>query len=161
MDIVLIEEKEIDLLSQFASEVFIEYYTNLINEKQATYMANLFLSKKTIKELLNNGAIFKMVIDNNNPVGFTEYIKQDNRIFLSKLYVHKDHRHKHIGRLMLNEVIEYAKQDNIDKVYLTVNKYNYNSIDCYKHIGFKIIDAVVNDIGMGYVMDDYIMELDI
>ena len=44
------------------------------------------------------------------------------------------------------------------KIYLTVNKGNTPSYQIYLHLGFKVIDSVVNDIGHGYVMDDYIME---
>lgn len=161
MDIVLVDDSLIDLTSKFASEVFIDYFNDYIGNDQATYMANMFLSNNKIRELINNGAVFKLVKDNGTPVGFTEYLLDGDRVFLSKLYVHKDYRHKGIGKLMLNECIEYAKHNSITKIYLTVNKGNKPTIDVYNHIGFKQIDAVVNDIGHGYVMDDYIMELDI
>ena len=47
---------------------------------------------------------------------------------------------------------------NLPQITLRVNKKNYNTIDIYKHLGFRIKEAVVTDIGGGYVMDDYIME---
>ena len=158
---VLVDSNIINVTSSFAKEVFIDYYNGLIGNKQAEYMANLFLSEEAIDKLINGGAIFKLVMDNDLPIAFTEYIIENDRVFLSKLYVKKDMRNRGIGKMMLNDCISYAKRNNINKIYLTVNKHNTPSFDIYVHEGFKIIDSVVNDIGQGYVMDDYIMELNI
>ena len=47
------------------------------------------------------------------------------------------------------------------KIRLTVNKHNDNSIAAYKKMGFETIDSVKTDIGGGYYMDDFVMELPI
>lgn len=159
MNIILVEEDLVPLTSFFAKDVFIEYYSNLISKQHATYMADMFLSEEAITELIHKGAIFKLVLDNNEPVGFVEYIKENDKVFLSKLYVRKDKRNKGIGKYMLDDCIDYTKNNNLNKIYLTVNKGNTQTIKKYDHLGFKQIDAVVNDIGNGFVMDDYIMEL--
>jgi ribosomal protein S18 acetylase RimI-like enzyme len=41
---------------------------------------------------------------------------------------------------------------------LNVNKYN-PALGFYKKLGFSVISEEVIEIGEGYVMDDYIMEL--
>jgi RimJ/RimL family protein N-acetyltransferase len=46
----------------------------------------------------------------------------------------------------------------LNKIALTVNKNNVNSIKAYEKMGFKNVGSVVQDIGSGYVMDDYKME---
>jgi ribosomal protein S18 acetylase RimI-like enzyme len=38
-----------------------------------------------------------------------------------------------------------------------VNKGNHRAIACYRRHGFVEEASVVNDIGGGYVMDDYVM----
>lgn len=161
MQLITLEKNQIEALSNFAKEVFIDYYQDLIGLDQSLYMTEKFLSEKAIIDLLNENAIFKMIKNQDEILAFIEYLKQDNRIFLSKLYVHKDYRHQGLGKILLDDCIEYGKNNNCNSIYLTVNKYNTNSINIYKHLGFKIIDAVVNDIGNNYVMDDYIMELTI
>jgi ribosomal protein S18 acetylase RimI-like enzyme len=40
---------------------------------------------------------------------------------------------------------------------LAVNKSNRSAISAYLKHGFRVGDAVVKDIGGGFVMDDYIM----
>ena len=144
--------------SAFAKDVFIGYYDDLIGHAQAVYMADLFLSEEAIGKLTIDGAVFRLVKDGDETAGFCEYKKEEGRVFLSKLYVSKHHRGQGIGRMMFEDAVNYAKENGLDKIYLTVNKGNTPSYQIYLHLGFKVIDAVVNDIGNGYVMDDYIME---
>ena len=158
MEILTVNKEMIKETSDFASEVFIDYYIPLIGEKQARYMADLFLSQDAISKLIDEGAVFRLVKDEGNIIGFCEYKKEEGRLFLSKLYARKDQRHKGVGRFMFEDVKAYAKQNSLQKIYLTVNKGNTPSYEIYLHLGFKVIDSVVNDIGQGYVMDDYIME---
>ena len=60
---------------------------------------------------------------------------------------------------MLKRAKEIAEGSS--SVYLTVNKGNDDTIAIYRKWGFEIIDSVVTDIGGGFVMDDYIMSLDL
>jgi RimJ/RimL family protein N-acetyltransferase len=55
----------------------------------------------------------------------------------------------------------YSRERGIPKIRLTVNKYNSNSIKAYDNMGFVSVDSIVQDIGNGYVMDDYVLEKDI
>ncbi|MBQ6560282.1 MAG: GNAT family N-acetyltransferase [Erysipelotrichaceae bacterium] len=160
MELLQIDKNKTGFLSDFASEVFIDYYNDLIGHEQAFYMADLFLSPEAIAKLIDQGAIFKMLMEKEQPTGFTEYIKEEERVFLSKLYVARNERSKGLGRILFEDCKRYALDNDIHKIYLTVNKYNTPSYEIYLHLGFKVIDAVVNNIGHGYVMDDYIMELE-
>lgn len=161
MQIIKADEQFIPRTSGFAREVFIDYYDHLIGNAQATYMAELFLSEEAIGKLIEDGAVFIIVMDRDEIVGFSEYAREDDRVFLSKLYVRKDRRGKGIGRMMFEECKRYALSNGIFRIYLTVNKHNTPSYETYLHLGFRVVDSVVNDIGHGYVMDDYIMELEL
>jgi RimJ/RimL family protein N-acetyltransferase len=63
-----------------------------------------------------------------------------------------------MGRLALTFIEAQAKELELKKIELTVNKHNYSSIQVYEKMGFITIDAIVQEIGNGYVMDDYVME---
>ena len=158
MEIIRVDENLIGETSAFAKDTFITYYNDLIGNAQAVYMADLFLSEEAIKELIGKGAIFKIVKENDEIIGFFEYQKEGNRVFLSKLYAAEGKRGMGLGRIMFEDVVSYARENNLDSIYLTVNKGNTPSYNIYLHLGFRVIDAIVNDIGNGYVMDDYIME---
>jgi ribosomal protein S18 acetylase RimI-like enzyme len=51
-----------------------------------------------------------------------------------------------------------AREGGLRKIVLTVNKNNTNAIRAYERIGFKKTGSLVQDIGSGFVMDDYAME---
>ena len=57
----------------------------------------------------------------------------------------------------MDEFERVALEHKLPALRLNVNKYN-PTIDIYEHLGFRIIESEVNDIGKGYVMDDYVME---
>ena len=158
MEIIKVDESRIAATSRFAQRVFREYYNDLIGPDQSLYMAELFLSEKAIKDLIDKGAIFKLVVEDEKILGFYECKKEEKRVFLSKLYVDKPYRGNRIGKMMFEDLLEYTRSCGLNKIYLTVNKYNTPSYNIYLHLGFKVIDAVENDIGHGYIMDDYIME---
>ena len=158
MEICTLTPERYETFSSFAGSVFVDYYTSLIGKKQADYMVSLFLSPEAIKELCAKGAIFRILQEDGRMLGFCEYLKEEDRVFLSKLYVRKEERHRGLGKILYEDCVRYTKEIGLNKIYLTVNKYNTPSYEIYLHLGFKVIEAVVNDIGNGYVMDDYIME---
>ena len=55
-------------------------------------------------------------------------------------------------------VKEKAIENNQKAIFLNVNKYN-NAIHFYTKLGFTKVKDEVIDIGNGYVMDDYVMEV--
>lgn len=158
MEICTLTPERYETFSSFAGSVFVDYYTSLIGKKQAEYMVSLFLSPEAIKELCAKGAIFRILQEDGRMLGFCEYLREEDRAFLSKLYVRKEERHRGLGKILYEDCVRYTKEIGLNKIYLTVNKYNTPTYEIYLHLGFKVIDAVVNDIGNSYVMDDYIME---
>ena len=61
-------------------------------------------------------------------------------------------------KLNLGLAIEATIENNQKAIFLNVNKYN-NAIHFYMKQGFTKVKDEVIDIGNGYVMDDYVMEV--
>jgi diamine N-acetyltransferase len=81
-------------------------------------------------------------------------------VFISKLYVVAAHRSAGAGRRTLELLNGMARERGATHLWLTVNRGN-PSVRAYERQGFKIVEAVVMDIGGGYVMDDYKMEKEV
>jgi RimJ/RimL family protein N-acetyltransferase len=101
---------------------------------------------------------YYLVLHQAIPVGYFAFSKKAESLFLSKLYVLDSMRGSGMGRLALTFIEAQAKELQLKKIELTVNKYNSSSIQVYEKMGFITIDAIVQDIGNGYVMDDYVLE---
>ncbi|MCD8378646.1 MAG: GNAT family N-acetyltransferase, partial [Candidatus Gastranaerophilales bacterium] len=106
-------------------------------------------------QIRNENYSYFLIKDDGRTIGYTGIADKGDYIFLSKLYIYKHYRSKGFGY----KAFEFIKNIASSKpIRLTVNKYNADTIAAYKKWGFKTIDAVVTDIGGGFVMDDYIME---
>lgn len=150
---------EIRLMADFASSIWREYWTERLPEGQTEYMIKKFQSAEAMTRQLEseNYSYFYIVADGVK-AGYTGLSVRDDYLFLSKLYILKDFRHRGIATEAFYKIVEFAKAHDRKRIVLTVNKGNINAIKAYKKLGFIQADAVVTDIGCGYVMDDYIME---
>lgn len=96
---------------------------------------------------------------NGKLIGYCGVQPREDHLFLSKIYVHGDFRRKLIARSLMNEVYALCRWElNLNKIRLTVNKNNTDTISAYMKMGFKTVDDVKTDIGSGFFMDDYVME---
>lgn len=149
-------------LAKLASSIWHEYWTKILSAEQIDYMVNKFQSENAINEQIKNERYeYFYILSDNKKAGYVGLSQKDSYLFLSKMYIKSNFRHKGIGTLAFDSIKTYAIKKNYDKIVLTVNKYNSNTINAYKKWGFKITDAIVTDIGQGFVMDDYIMQYDL
>ena len=149
----------IEKFAVLTSDIWHEYWTCILSNEQIDYMVEKFQSLKAITEQIKNeNYTYFYIIYNEETAGYIGLSKKPEYLFLSKLYMKKDFRHKGIGTESFEFIKNFAKENNYKTIRLTVNKNNKNTIDAYLKWNFKIIDSVVTDIGNGFVMDDYIME---
>jgi RimJ/RimL family protein N-acetyltransferase len=55
-------------------------------------------------------------------------------------------------------VDQWARAAGRDRLQLTVNKDNYDSIAAYEHLGFSNAGPIWTDIGGGFAMADFVMD---
>lgn len=166
-------KKDQKLLADIAGEIWRGYWPSIIGEKQTEYMIEQFQSYKAIRKYMKRHDYeywFLVATENGDGdepqksiVGFTGGRSEagTNRFFISKIYLHPTARgHGHARR-----VVEFYKDLCFARghkaMYLTVNKHNDLGIRAYKGTGFETIDSVETDIGQGFIMDDYVMQLDL
>lgn len=151
---------ELREIAVVADEIWHECYGKLLGQGQVDYMVEKFQSLDAMTEQIENqGYSYFSVRDNGELCGYIGIKPEsDDRLFLSKFYLHKDKRGRGIATAMMNYIFDEARKIGKKRVYLTVNKHNDHAIEVYKKIGFVTVDTAVTDIGGGYVMDDYIME---
>ncbi len=143
-------------VSRLARDIWQEHYIPIIGSNQVSYMLEKFQSVDAIGQQINEGYRYYIIFNDQVEAGYFSVKDKGEKLFLSKLYVLKSLRGKGIGK----QGIEFIKSSFSNSVIqLTVNKNNSSSIAFYKNVGFKIVDDVVTDIGSGFVMDDYVMEI--
>ena len=146
-------------VARMAHEVWNEHYVPLIGQAQVDYMVAKFQSPAAMQSQIDSGYEYFQMRQSGENVGYAaiRHDAADARVFLSKLYVLARSRKSGAGRQTLELIERIARERGATHLWLTVNKAN-PSVQAYERLGFRIVEAMVVDIGDGYVMDDYKME---
>ncbi|MDF2541103.1 MAG: GCAxxG family protein [Herbinix sp.] len=155
-------DDKIKAIAELATAIWHEHFVTIISEDQINYMVEKFQSIKAITEQIQEAGYqyYQMKI----PEGLAGYFairKDPEALFLSKLYIEKKYRGRGYAKKAILFMMDYCKKNSLNKIWLTVNRYNETTIHIYKNLGFEITELKVADIGSGFVMDDYIMELQV
>lgn len=151
--------EDLPVIRLLARRIWEEAYNQLLSKEQIEYMLGMMYSEKVIAGEILNSVIWEIIFSNDEPCGYISYASaEDNSVKLSKIYIEKGVRGKGLAEDSLKRVLDYAIRNKKRCVFLTVNKGNKRAIRAYEKSGFIISDAVVTDIGNGFVMDDYIMQ---
>ncbi len=144
---------------ELARKIWNHHYIPIIGQAQVDYMLAKFQSQQAITAQIEQGYCYYMVTKDGKALGYTAVKDQDNKLMLSKLYVLSTERGAGLGLALLAHCKEVALKKNCHSIWLTVNRHNAGSIGWYRKKGFKIKEEKKFDIGNGYVMDDYILEV--
>ncbi len=162
MKIIKVNDKsQLKPIEALATEIWHEHYTPIIGKAQVEYMLQKFQSVETMQKQIEESYEYFSITNDDQLIGYLSIQPRDTYLFLSKVYVHSSYRGYGYGQKAFDFVISRAKELNFNKVQLTVNKYNERTIKVYEDYGFKKVKEAVFDIGSGYIMDDFVMEISI
>ena len=151
-------DDEIEAVATLANEIWHQHFIPIIGEAQVDYMVEKFQSYPAIsKQIKEDGYEYFRIYLDDIFAGYTGVHAEEDSLFLSKLYIKKDCRGHKLATHALNYLIHICKERGLKKIWLTCNKYNADTLAVYDHLGFKVTDEQVADIGNGFVMDDYIL----
>jgi len=151
-------DNHIEIVESLAREIWTEYYVPIIGSEQVRYMLDRFQSRRAISEQLRTGVLYFLMKEDNEFIGYIAVQPRGVELFLSKIYVKASRRAGGFGKKAVQFAESLAEERGLRKIVLTVNKNNVNAIKAYEKIGFVNVGSLVQDIGNGFVMDDYKME---
>lgn len=82
---------------------------------------------------------------------------EKSSLMISKIYVKREARGSGVGCRFLQHAESICQKHGFKTIWLTVNKYNADTIAWYERKGFENADTMVQDIGNGFIMDDFKM----
>ena len=151
-------EADLPTIQEIAKVTWGPTYTHIIGEEQVEYMLGKMYNIGALQEQLAQGHQFLIAVQGSKNVGFASYSRDEGDAFhLHKLYVLPEAHGQGVGKLLMNEVLNKVRMEGGKYLRLNVNRYN-KAKDFYESAGFKIKESVDNEIGNGFLMNDYIME---
>ena len=153
------DTEDINTIGFLAQQTWPTAYGPILSQEQISYMLNLFYAPPALNEQMKNHQ-FVIAELNEEPVGFASFASIDvpDTYKLHKLYILPDTQGKGIGKALLDFVVDEIKQKDAAALHLGVNRFN-PAVKFYEKLGFTKLKEEKTDIGSGFVMDDFIMEL--
>ena len=145
---------------ELALKIFPVTYKEIVEEEQIDYMMELFYTPENLVKQFESGQIFLVIDKEGTASGYASYtlLNEKGNYKLNKIYVDTSLQGKGLGKNLLNDVISRVKIAGGKSLQLNVNKYN-KAVGFYKSMGFVVKKEELLDIGRGYFMDDFVMEL--
>lgn len=156
-------DNDIRMIADMAETIWHEAFAGIITEEQIEYMLDKFQSYNAIKDQTENHGYRYFILDAGGvDAGYCGIRKQeDGTMYLSKMYLLASARGRGLFAEMACYLTDICRKEGIRKIWLTVNKNNGRAMAAYTKCGFRNVRNQVTDIGRGFVMDDYVFELEV
>jgi ribosomal protein S18 acetylase RimI-like enzyme len=152
---------DIELIRSLCFEVWPQTYASIISKEQIEYMLARMYSPLSLQQQMDEGTHFILLYNDNLPIGFASFqVITPTHCKLHKLYVLPSQQGKGGGRIMIQHILDKIKVIGIQHLELQVNR-NNNAVTFYEKLGFYKREIADFDIGNGFFMNDYIMQIDL
>ncbi|MGY6520560.1 MAG: N-acetyltransferase family protein [Mongoliitalea sp.] len=155
---------DISIIQSIAEETWPITFGEILSSEQIRYMLDWMYSTEMLqRQLEQEGHVFLLAWDSElgEALGFAgvQHGLKNQLTKIHKLYIRPSQQGRGIGKKLIQSIQKMACMACDRSLVLNVNKYNLQAIKFYEYIGFKEIDQEVINIGNGYVMDDFVLEL--
>ena len=146
-----IDLEEIETIACLANEIWREYYIPIIGREQVDYMLARFQNVTAIRHQINSGYHYFLLSIGTEPVAYFALLPdtEQNGLHISKLYVRSNQRRKGFGSQIIAFIETYGHRHGLTQ--------NHCAIDFYLRNKFINAGSLIQDIGNGFVMDDFKM----
>jgi diamine N-acetyltransferase len=144
-----------------AHQIWPHTFAAILSTGQIAYMLELIYSSQALEKQQQDGQRFFLLYEADEPIGYfavQHHLKDGTYTKLHKIYLLSQRQGSGLGKSMFNYALQIAKDTGDKYFYLNVNKYN-NAIEFYKRAGMTIVLEEDIDIGGGYFMNDYVLQL--
>ena len=159
----ILKRDELHLVQEIAYATWPSTFSDILSVEQIEYMLNWMYNNQQLVENLDKGHEFYGFFFFFKILGFLEVeasVQASTALKIHKLYVLPSLQGSGIGRQLILQAITCAKVHINNSVILNVNRYN-KAVSFYQKIGFSILKEENIEIGKGFLMEDYIMSLEL
>jgi diamine N-acetyltransferase len=151
---------DLNIINDIARKTWPIAYGEILSEAQLNYMLDSFYSEEALRTNIANGHDFILAKEDDMVLGFASFennYQNRAKTKIHKIYMLPESQGKGMGKLLIDSIEKFAVTSGSNCLILNVNRFN-KAIGFYKKMGFEIIQEIDIEIGLGYLMEDYVME---
>jgi len=165
---------DVPLIRELAGRSWHAFYPGMISMPQIHYMLRQMYSPQRLRADMERGATYFIAEQAGpapgaatgpgpGPVGFLGCDPppapgSGAPLMLQRLYLLPAFQGRGHGAALLRWLDDHARDLGLERIRLRVNKHNHRALRAYRRAGYRLVDALVDDIGEGHVMDDFVLE---
>ncbi|SIQ67510.1 Acetyltransferase (GNAT) family protein [Haladaptatus litoreus] len=93
-------------------------------------------------ETLTDGDGYNVVAWHGDEIaGHATLVPDGDSAYELAIFVHQDYQRAGIGSHLIRTLLGYGRQQDVDKVWLTVERWNRAAVNLYRNVGFETADA--------------------
>ncbi|MDD5390556.1 MAG: GNAT family N-acetyltransferase [Gallionellaceae bacterium] len=158
IEIAPVRLNEAEAVVDLAGRVWRAHYPGIITPDQIEYMLAQRYRPVLVRQFIARGDLWLAARVAGVLVGFAHghpLTEEDYK--LDKLYVDLDWQRQGIGGKLIDALAARVISQGFSRLVLRVNRQNQNGIHAYLKHGFTVATIHLEDIGNGFIMDDYVM----
>ncbi len=158
--VAVTQPEQIANLAILAEEIWNECYADILQPGESEWVLNHLISTETLtRNIADEDYEYFFMELAGKPVGYFAYVARPEFLYLSKIYIHESARGTGLARKAMDRIRAAARAYELPAIRLNVNRGNLNSIAAYEHLGFVKLYSEDIDVGGGWQMNDWCMEL--
>ena len=91
--------------------------------------------------LLSDDCLNVVALHDDEPVGHATLVRDEDGSYELAIFVVRPYQGAGIGTELLEHLLGYAQDEGVDRVWLTVERWNDPAIAVYKKVGFDMIST--------------------
>jgi len=155
---------ELAIVRKIADQIWPATFAAILSPDQIVYMMQMMYAPEVMAAELAGGRVFEVLYLDGQPAGYVSFERYPDApatVKLHKLYLLKQFHGLGWGSYLLKHVMRQTKALDCRCLRLNVNKNNHAAIKAYLRNGFITVESVKIDIGNGFVMDDFVMQVEV
>jgi GNAT superfamily N-acetyltransferase len=161
--ITKVGREQVATIRSLAHHIWQTAYQHILDPGQMSYMLQSIYSPESLEnQITAQGHQFVLVYADDTPAGFASYSQKKDAtpgIFrLHKIYLDPLLQGKGVGKMLLDFILKEISPLGATDLELNVNRHN-KARHFYEKVGFIIVREEDIDIGNGFYMNDYVINL--
>jgi len=156
-----IDASEVEEVTKLAHLIWPHTFREILTPEQLQFMLKWMYTPETLASQIERGHQFFLLENAQGNIGYMGIEaahSSSNLLKIHKLYLLPSQQGQGFGKLLIEHAVSVARSNGNSALTLNVNRFN-KSVKFYEALGFQITKEEDIDIGQGYLMEDYVMEL--